>query len=194
MYGLFSDEWNIVTKMPRNIASPSIASINNKIYVTGSTFDYENGDLLSTYKVQCYDIETEAWSEVANMNKPRTFHRLLNIYEKLYVIEGNRLNDDDDSFEVYDPDKNIWTLIQQNLDTKLLEYMGTCLVNKQDLIMDQLASPCDSLKLKSSIIKKNSNLEATNNYEKKKKTKVKKKQKPSSSSNAKQERVSCLCQ
>ena len=153
MYGLFSDEWNIVTKMPRNIATPSIASINNKIYVTGSTFDYENGDLLSTYKVQCYDIETETWSEVANMNKPRTFHRLLNIYEKLYVIEGNRLNDDDDSFEVYDPDKNLWTIIQQKLNNTMIEHFGICLIKKRDLNKDQWASCPNSPKLKFSFIR-----------------------------------------
>ena len=121
MYIIFIDKWNIVTRLPRNIIFAGVALIKNKIYVAGG---FWRGSLS---RVDCYNIDTNTWSEVKNMNIARDAHILININEKLYAIGGN--SEFNDNFEVYDPDKDLWTLFQQKVDTDMICGL-TCLVTK----------------------------------------------------------------
>ena len=92
--------------MPTEIYRPGVAALNNKIYVTGGS----DGQSMSS--VDCYDPDTNTWSQVANMNIARDGHSLVSLHGRLYAIGGYEC----DSVEVYDPDNNTWTLLQHKLD------------------------------------------------------------------------------
>ena len=92
--------------MPTRRRSPGVAALSNKIYVTGG---YDRKPMSS---VDCYDPDTNTWSQVANMNCARKEHILVSVHGRLYAIGGR----DADSVEVYDPDNNTWSLLQHKLD------------------------------------------------------------------------------
>ena len=90
-----------------------------RIYVTGG---YSNGPMSS---VDCYDPDTNTWSQMANMNIARRGHCLVSLHGRLYAIGGDGV----DSVEVYDPDNNTWTLLQLKLNGKVDE-TGAGLIKK----------------------------------------------------------------
>ena len=96
--------------MPTRRCYPGVAALDNKIYVTGG----HGGDgIWPMSSVDCYDPDTNTWSQMANMNNVRGGHCLVSLHGRLYAIGGNRgVN----SVEVYDPDNNTWTLLQHKLD------------------------------------------------------------------------------
>ena len=108
--------------MPTRRFSPGVAALDNKIYVTGG------GDVGAMSSVDCYDPDTNTWSQVANMNIARSGHSLVSLHGRLYAIGGN----DIDSVEVYDPDNNAWTLLQHKLDGKVFK-TGAGLIMKSFL-------------------------------------------------------------
>ena len=98
--------------MPTWRRYPGVAALDNKIYFTGGYGDYQ-----SWSHVDCYDPDTNTWSQVANMNVSRHGHSLVSLHGKLYAIGGDGV----DSVEVYDPDNNTWTLLQHKLDGKVVD-------------------------------------------------------------------------
>ena len=50
--------------MPTMRGKPGVAALDNKIYVTGGWGD--DGQTMSS--VDCYDPDTNTWSQMANMN------------------------------------------------------------------------------------------------------------------------------
>ena len=111
LYLIFSDEWKYVTKMPTMRYYSGVAALDNKIYVTGGGDD----DYQPMSSVDCYDPDTNTWSQVANMNCARKEHILVSLYGRLYAIGGR----DADSVEVYDPSNNTWTLLQHKLEGRV---------------------------------------------------------------------------
>ena len=105
LYLIFTDQWNIVTNMPTRRVCQGVAALDNKIYVTADV----DGQLMSS--VDCYDPDTNTWSQVANMNMARWGHSLVSLHGRLYAIGGDVY-----SVEVYDPDDNTWTLLQHKLN------------------------------------------------------------------------------
>ena len=93
--------------MPSKRLLPGVAALDKKIYVTGGR---DSGYQSSS--VDCYDPDTNTWSQVANMNIARQDHSLVNLHRRLYAIGGLKC----DSVEVYNPDNNTWTLLQHKLD------------------------------------------------------------------------------
>ena len=98
---------------------PGLAALDNKIYITGSI----GHQIMSS--VDCYDPDTNTWSQMANMNIARQAHCLVSLHGRLCAIGG----EDVDSVEVYDPDNNTWTLLQQELDGKV-SHTGAGLIKK----------------------------------------------------------------
>ena len=90
--------------MPTRRYRPGVAALGNKIFVTGG----RTGQIVSN-SADCYDTDTNTWSQVANMNSARMEHTLVCKYGRLYAIGGHQA---EESVEVYDPDNNTWTLIQ----------------------------------------------------------------------------------
>ena len=107
--------------MPTGRFGPGVAALDNKIYVTGGSGD--DGQTMSS--VDCYDPDTNTWSQMANMNIARYGHSLVSLHGRLYAIGGWKV----DSVEVYDPDNNTWTLLQQKLDGKVYN-TGAGLIKK----------------------------------------------------------------
>ena len=91
---------------------PVVAALDNKIYVTGGC-DGIGGPSMS--RVDCYDPDTNTWSQIANMNIARAEHSLVSIHGRLYAIGGYRAH----TVEVYNPDNATWTLLQHKLDGKV---------------------------------------------------------------------------
>jgi len=110
MYDVQQDHWTIVTNTPIKRENPAAAALNNKIYVSGGS-DENYYDVSS---VECFDPDTNTWSQVKNMNIARSGHSLVSLYGRLYAIGGYLVGKD--SVEVYDPDTNTWTLLQNKLD------------------------------------------------------------------------------
>ena len=79
----------------------------------------------------CYDPETNTWSQMANMNIARRGHSLVTVHGRLYAIGGCHRDGfaDGDSVEVYDPNNQIWTLLQNKLDGEVTD-AGVCFVRK----------------------------------------------------------------
>ena len=118
---IFTDQWKNVTNMPIMRRLPGLAALDNKIYVTGGLY----GDKSS---VDCYDPDTNTWSQVANMNMARQQHSLVS-HGRLYAIGGDGV----DSVEAYDPDNDTWTLLQHKLNGKV-RLTGAGLIKKYYLI------------------------------------------------------------
>ena len=97
--------------MPTRRYWPGVAALDNKIYVTGG---YDDG-LQPMSRVDCYDPDTNTWSQMANMNIARHGHSLVSLQGRLYAIGGDWVDD----VEVYDPYSNTWTTLQHKLDGKV---------------------------------------------------------------------------
>ena len=106
---------------------PGLAALDNKIYITGSI----GHQIMSS--VDCYDPDTNTWSQMANMNIGRYGHSLVSLHGRLYAIGGYRGWNYVDSVEVYDPDNNTWTLVQHKLDGEVYN-TGAGLIKKYFLI------------------------------------------------------------
>ena len=112
VYDADQDQWKTpVTNILTYRICQGVAALDNKIYVSGG----HGGDYQPMSSVDCYDPETDTWSQMANMNIARYGHSLVSLYGKMYAIGGA----DADSVEVYDPDNNTWTLLQHKLDGRV---------------------------------------------------------------------------
>ena len=100
---------------------PGVAVLDNRIYVTGGMVFYYQ----AMSRVDCYDLDTNTWSQMANMNIGRYGHSLVSLHGRLYAIGGRAV----DSVEVYDPDNNTWTLLQHRLDGRVYN-TGAGLIKK----------------------------------------------------------------
>ena len=87
---------------------------------------------------ECYDPDTNTWSQIENMNIGRHSHILVGLNERLYAIGG--LDGSSilgysyiDNVEVYNPVDNTWTLLQQKLDGEMSN-SGYCLLKKYYIV------------------------------------------------------------
>ena len=107
---IFKDKWDVVTNMQTERWAPGVAAHENRFYVTGGYHGQ------CSPSVDCYDPDTNTWSQVADMNMARFGHSLVCLNGRLFAIGGFRV----DSVEVYDPDNDTWTLQQDKLDGRVL--------------------------------------------------------------------------
>ena len=115
---IFTDQWKTVdTKLPTERFRPGVAALDKKIYVTGG----HHAQPMSS-SVDCYDPETNSWSQVANMNIARQGHSLVSLHGRLYAIGGAEI-------QVYNPDNDTWTLLQHKLDGKV-SFTAACIIKK----------------------------------------------------------------
>ena len=78
--------------------------------------------------VDCYEPDTNTWSQMENMKIARHGHSLVSLHGILYAIGGWGV----DSVEVYDPDNNTWTMLEHKLDGKVFD-TGAGLIKKYNL-------------------------------------------------------------
>ena len=109
---IFIDRWSNITNTPTKQWCSGVATLDNKIYFTGGRWLNLYGDDQTLSSAICYDLDTNMWSQIANMNIERSGHSLVSLHGKLFAIGGEEV----DSVEVYDPDNNTWALLQYRLD------------------------------------------------------------------------------
>ena len=103
---------------------PGVAALHDKIYVAGGKLGENSEDLRS---VECYDLDTNNWTEVASMNFARAGYSLLSLRGRLYAMGGDGDDDEDvGSVEVYDPENNSWTVLQDKIEG----INGACTIKK----------------------------------------------------------------
>lgn len=78
-----------------------------KLYVVGGQSDKR----LST--VERYDVATDEWTNLANLNTPRSGHRCCVIQGAIYAIGGFNGSKCLDSIEKYDEKNNQWTVVRE---------------------------------------------------------------------------------
>ena len=125
---IFTDQWRIITNVVKQKwrSKPGVAAHNSKIYVTGGwDFDSDDGECVKMSSVECYDPDTNTWSQVSNMNIPRAGHSLISLHGRMYAIGGY----DVDNVEVYDLDNDKWTLLECKLKGKVTN-TGAGLIKK----------------------------------------------------------------
>ena len=129
---IFTDEWNIVTWLPTKRIWPRVAALHKKIYVTGGICAGNpfSGGCYKASIVDCYEPDTNTWSTEANMNIARAGHSLVSLHGRLFAIGGYGV----DSVEVYDADKDTWTLLRQKLDGRVEGGNDAVLIKKENLM------------------------------------------------------------
>ena len=98
---------------------PGVAALHDKIYVAGGKLGENSEDLRS---VECYDLDTKNWTEVASMNFARSGYNLLSLRGRLYAMGGDGVG----GVEVYDPDNNSWTVLEGRMEGM----NGACTIKK----------------------------------------------------------------
>ena len=135
--------------MPFENESPGVAVLDNKVYVSGGhnaggvdlamlsgdedVIREVYGDEVSSVqkRVDCYDPASNTWSKAADLNIARMEHALVSLHGKLYAI-GGRYYGDIDTVEVYDPDRDKWTVSPNKLEGSVC-VNGACSVKKHIL-------------------------------------------------------------
>lgn len=85
------------------------AIMNGKIYVAGGDIDpFEYSPCLRLSSVECYDPVDNKWTNVANMNFPRTNFALVESNGMLLAIGHHA------SVERYDPIRDVWTVVSKD--------------------------------------------------------------------------------
>lgn len=113
--------WSSVTPMPTATLASRCVTLNGRIYVLGGrVVDGVASSGHSNY-VQVFDPASNSWSAVARMQRSRAWFGAAVLHGRIYAIGGVGPLTPDlktgylDSVEVYEPARDVWTL----LDTKL---------------------------------------------------------------------------
>ena len=121
-----------------------VAVLDGKLYVSGGhkrTRPYrrdrragDEKDEVNKYQkiFECYDIEANTWTKLADMNKGRAGHDLLVMNGSLVAVGGDE--GDGESIEEYNMADDIWTVKQENLGQDLdgAFVMLKCFLNLED--------------------------------------------------------------
>jgi hypothetical protein len=85
------------------------AVLDNKLYVMGGIMGGNNNDgFTSVVSVECLDLETGQWSEVAPMSAPRDSHGAAVLGGNIYMAGGTPV---ETLVERFDPDTNQWKAV-----------------------------------------------------------------------------------
>lgn len=82
-----------------------VAALNGRLYVIGG---FDGRDYLKD--VECYDPQTDTWSQIEPLNRPRSAACVTVMKDRLFVLGGFN-GQFLDSVEVYDPRVNGWSFV-----------------------------------------------------------------------------------
>jgi hypothetical protein len=106
--------WQRQASLPEAIYVAGVVTLHGKIYVLGGVNRQQvNGarrDRTSN-RVFCYDPATDAWTEKAGMQRPRSWFDAVALGGKIYAVGGNNGNTSqpENSIEEYDVASDAWT-------------------------------------------------------------------------------------
>jgi N-acetylneuraminic acid mutarotase len=101
--------WDDMAPYPIAVMYAAAAELDGKIYVTGGAADINRNNPVATAHV--YDPQTNAWTPIASMSKPRYSHQLLAVGGRLYAIGGG--------VERYDPATDQWQVVPGTIPTAI---------------------------------------------------------------------------
>ncbi|XP_076807802.1 kelch-like protein 25 [Clavelina lepadiformis] len=114
-----NDVWDDVPsmKVPRNWLA-AVALNDTHIYAIGGLAGEEDATLQKS--VERYDVTTNKWSDVGEMNVERSSHAACVLQGKIYVVGGVDKNKYAvKSIECYDPTTNKWTIVGETYERLL---------------------------------------------------------------------------
>jgi N-acetylneuraminic acid mutarotase len=88
VYDPAADSWRSLAQMPEPRHHFGMAALDGRIYVSGGYRDLPFGTDTARAEVWVYDIESNTWSEIADLPAPRAAHAMVASDGKLYVVGG----------------------------------------------------------------------------------------------------------
>lgn len=131
-YNVVSDTWRILKPMINERASFGYCLFyykNNPIIVVVGGL--ANGNILRK-ECEYYDISTNEWVEMGELNMSRKYCSVVSYQNKLYIIGGTDASKCNDIVESYDFETRKWT-VEYNLNTTVLCGQGICSIEGQTL-------------------------------------------------------------
>ena len=101
VYSIDRNEWKFIARLPQRRKSSSASVHSGKIYVSGGRTDTETSNTLFVY-----EPEQDTWSLLSPMLLPHAGHAMVNMNDKLYVIDRTDL-----AMECYNIVCDDWTKI-----------------------------------------------------------------------------------
>lgn len=108
-YDAGKDEWHSFTTVPEARAGLRGIFHKKRFFVIGGRTSSDS----VTNRVDAFDPKTGQWEEMEPLNRPRAFHNILHIDDKLVVIGGD---DPHPTVEIYDDKKDVWTTTTHSFD------------------------------------------------------------------------------
>ena len=115
-YDPLSGLWSRAASLPMARSSHTAAVVDGKIYVVGGEISDDEGEAVSTDRVDMYDPAANSWQQMAAMPTARDSHAAAVVDGKIYVTGGYSEFGDasggcSDALESYDPVTNTWTTL-----------------------------------------------------------------------------------
>lgn len=129
VYDPSSDRWTSLAPLPKKLQHFGIATLDNKIYVTGGyTDDDFELDNKAAYVFDPQGANGGSWSPVADLPAERAAHSSVAVGGRLYVVGG--VGSDAAAIRAYNPATNTWDAGRAPLPS-LREHLTAAVVNNR---------------------------------------------------------------
>lgn len=115
VYEPASDSWRSLAQMPEPRHHFGMAALDGRIYMSGGYRDLPFGEDTARREVWVYDVETDKWSEAADLPAPRAAHAMVALDGRLYVVGG--VGPEAARVFVYDSKADAWGRLATPLPT-----------------------------------------------------------------------------
>lgn len=88
VYDPAGDSWRSLAQMPEPRHHFGMSALDGRIYVSGGYRDLPFGADTARAEVWVYDVESDGWSEIADLPTPRAAHAMVAQGGRLYVVGG----------------------------------------------------------------------------------------------------------
>lgn len=128
-YKLHTNSWYLMPNMSIKRRQSGVAAIKNTLYVVGGR-NHEG----ACNHVEAFNYDQCCWSRMANMNVARSAPGVIPLNGQLYVVGGyNFPSGCLDSVEVYDPQSNTWTMLENSMATGKRN-VAVAIIDKSEII------------------------------------------------------------
>lgn len=135
IYDPMIDNWEIYQEPLLDLRTESsiIKVDENRILISGGRRGLIDGELLKSALL--YDISSNSWKEIADMNIPRYNYDSVRLNERLVLVGGSKTDFHDSiEIEVYNFDTNEWI---RTVDPPINPFLMTVLENGNALILSE---------------------------------------------------------
>src|SRR5688572_7474012 len=129
VYDPLTDRWTNLAPLPKKLQHFGIATLNNKVYVTGGyTDDDFDLDNKAAYVFDPQGANGGNWAPIADLPAERAAHSSVAVDGRLYVVGG--VGNDAAAIRAYNPATNTWDAGRAPLPT-LREHLTAAVVNNR---------------------------------------------------------------